>query len=195
MLEGMQRLVDYAGGRQIAVPLSGGYDSRLIAMLLKELKYDNVVSFTYGTPNNREATVSRAVAEALGFRWEFVPYDKVLWRELNSVPERDEYNRIASGWVSLPHIQDWPAVWQLRRLKKIASDAIFVPGHTGDFICGGHIPQSFRQSECARDEDLIREIFDRHYALVLPARKRREKWRQTFAARIFNGQAESLMMP
>lgn len=72
----------------------------------------------------------------------------------------------------------------IKTSEKIASDAIFVPGHTGDFICGGHIPQSFRQSECARDEDLIREIFDRHYALVLPARKRREKWRQTFAARI-----------
>lgn len=35
-----QRLIDYAEGRTLVVPLSGGYDSRLIAVMLKRLGYN-----------------------------------------------------------------------------------------------------------------------------------------------------------
>jgi asparagine synthase (glutamine-hydrolysing) len=62
-------LMDYAGGRQIVVPLSGGYDSRLIVTLLKRLGYDNILAFIYGVPGNKEPAYSQRVAEALGLRW------------------------------------------------------------------------------------------------------------------------------
>jgi len=42
------RLCRLADGRQIVLPLSGGLDSRLIALWLKELNYTNVLTFTYG---------------------------------------------------------------------------------------------------------------------------------------------------
>jgi len=53
--ESIQRLVNYAKGRQIVIPLSGGYDSRFIASLLKESGYENILCFTYGRQGNKEA--------------------------------------------------------------------------------------------------------------------------------------------
>src|SRR5690606_4106017 len=38
--EAMKRLLYFADGRQIVIPLSGGYDSRLIATIVKEMEYD-----------------------------------------------------------------------------------------------------------------------------------------------------------
>jgi len=67
------RLIQYADGRLIAVPLSAGYDSRLILLMLKRLDYGNVLAFSYGRPGNAESRASRLTAQRLGFNWEFVP--------------------------------------------------------------------------------------------------------------------------
>jgi asparagine synthase (glutamine-hydrolysing) len=58
------------------VPLSGGLDSRIIVAMLKRLGVEDVICFTYGKKGNREAEISRQVAEALGYRWYFVEYTK-----------------------------------------------------------------------------------------------------------------------
>ena len=42
-----ENLIRYANGRSLVVPLSGGYDSRLIAMMIKKMHYENIVTFTY----------------------------------------------------------------------------------------------------------------------------------------------------
>jgi len=126
----VQRLIDYATGRQIVVPLSGGYDSRLITVLLKRLKYDNVLTFSYGVPGNRESAISKDVAAYLNYKWVFVRYSRRLWRKWWESEERMNYQRWASNWTSLPHLQDWPAVWILKEKGYIHKDAVFVPGHT-----------------------------------------------------------------
>ena len=60
-----ERLIASAKGRQIVVPLSGGLDSRIIVAMLKRLGVEDVICFTYGKRGNREAEISRQVAEAL----------------------------------------------------------------------------------------------------------------------------------
>lgn len=41
------RLIKWLDGRQVVIPLSGGYDSRLVALMFKELGYKNVLCFSY----------------------------------------------------------------------------------------------------------------------------------------------------
>lgn len=125
-----KRLIDYADGRTIVVPLSGGYDSRLIVLMLKRLGYGNIVAFSYGKPGNKEAMVSKEVAEKLGIRWEFVPYSNEQWYEWYRSSEMKDFFEFAGNLSSLPHIQDWPAVKALKEDKKIPENAVFVPGHT-----------------------------------------------------------------
>lgn len=161
----MSRLVAHAAGRQLVVPLSGGYDSRLIATHLRKLAYPNLLAFTYGRPGNAEAAISRKVAAHLGQPWTFVPYSHEQWRAWYQSPEREAYFWRASQLSSLPHIQDWPAVWQLRQQGALRDDAIFVPGHTGDFISGGHTLRQFVGRERVDRAELLQAIVDKHYVL------------------------------
>lgn len=160
------RLMTYANGRLIVLPLSGGNDSRLIALMLKRCGYNNILCFSYGVPGNLEARVSQQVARELGFRWSFIEYSREMWRSWWQSPSRLEYYRMASGWASLPHIQDWPAVLELKRSRKIDSDAIFVPGHSGDFVAGSHIPEEADMKGRVSLALLCDAIFRKHYALA-----------------------------
>jgi len=162
----VQRLIDYADGRQIVVPLSAGYDSRLIVSLLRRLGYENVLTFSYGKPDNHESRISKAVAESLNYPWEFVKYNNSLWRRWWNTKERVDHQWWASEWTSLPHIQDWPAVWQLKEAGKLKQNAVFAPGHTGDVISGSHLPKNIEPEGNVSLIDLCQAIVSLHYSLM-----------------------------
>lgn len=131
-----ERLVAFANGRTIVVPLSGGWDSRLVLLMLKRLGYGNVVAFTYGRPGNLESEISEKIARSLDVEWHFIPYSNKAWKNWFWTDQRISYFTMARNGVSHPHIQDWPAVWELQKHELIPADAVFVPGHIGDFLAG-----------------------------------------------------------
>jgi asparagine synthase (glutamine-hydrolysing) len=162
----VQRMIDVAEGRQIVVPLSGGYDSRLIVTLLRRLEYPNLFAFTYGARGNREVAYSKRVATALGVPWTCIEQSGDVWRSAWQTAERRSYQRWASGWNSLPHVQDWLAMRVLKQQRKIAADVLLAPGHTGDFISGGHIPDVCFDQVQFDVSTAKRAIFNKHYSLV-----------------------------
>lgn len=152
------RLVHWADGRPLFIPLSGGNDSRLICQMLKKLDYDNLVAYSYGVPGNQEAVVSKQVASQLGIKWEFVPYSHSSWRQWFNSVERKDYYRFADGLCSLAHMQDWPAVWEMKKRKSLPQDCIFVPGHTVTLVMKGYPTRSNPKS-------LVNSILKKHYSL------------------------------
>ena len=169
------RLITYADGRTIVVPLSGGYDSRLIVLMLKRMGYENVVAFSYGRPGNHEAEISKQVAESIGIRWEFVEYSNDLWREWYESPEMKAYFDMAGNLASLPHIQDWPAVWVLQKEGRIPNNSIFVPGHSADLPAGSRsksVPDLYLGK--VSNERLIDSIIGYHYSLFDWSKKKSE---------------------
>ena len=163
-LASFRRLIKFADGRTLVVPLSAGLDSRLVAAMLKRLNYENVICYSYGKENNRESGRSAEIARQLGFKWLFVPYAGKMWKKWSSSIEFKSYMRYADNLSTLPHIQDWPAVFTLREKKMIPDDSIFVPGHTGDFISGGHIQPDFMDEHVKIDKNqLIIKIVKKHY--------------------------------
>jgi len=101
-------------GRTVIVPLSGGFDSRMIAVMLKKSGYSNVVCLTYGRPGNPEMKVSQKVAEILGFKWICVEYTEELIRGyLNDSYFRDYYP-FASNLVSMFYLQEYFAIRYLK---------------------------------------------------------------------------------
>ena len=188
VLVSIRNLINYAGGRQIVIPLSGGYDSRLIATMLVKLGYTNVLTFTYGLPGNKESNYSKKVADALGFDWYFIEYNNQMWREVCESQEFLEYQEWASNWSSYSHIQDWPAVRELKRRKIVDKDAIYVPGHSGDFVAGSHIPNEVFKTPFY-PEKLQERILLKHYKLAplgllsYP----QEKWEDRIVGRVRAG--------
>lgn len=166
LTEVFERLISFAEGRTIVVPLSGGYDSRLLVFMLKKLGYENVIAFSYGVEGNEEAAISRFIAEKIGIKWEFVPYSNSLWYEWYRSPEMKDYFDIPEGIASLPHIQDWPAVWILKKDKRIPDNAVFVPGIAADLNTGGFIegyPDIYLNN--ATKNDLLELILKYSYSL------------------------------
>ncbi len=185
MINVFQRLIKLADGRTLVVPLSGGYDSRLIVLMLKRLGYDNVITFTYGRPGNKESEISKQVAETLGIRWEFIPYSNEAWYTWFHSKERKKYWVMAGGLCTLPHIQDWPAVWEMKKQGILPNDCVFIPGHTGDFISGGHIPLSFDTYKNIGAKNFIRAVQEKHYCLF-SLNKYKYKNKSLFDKRIIN---------
>lgn len=160
-----RRLLDDVGDRPLVVPLSGGYDSRLIGVMLRDLGARDVLCYTYGTEANWESRISRELAVHLGFRWTMVPYSAARWRTWRTLAEFRRYFRDSGNASSSPHFQDWPAVHELRASGALAPDAVFVPGHSGDFLAGSHVPASLAQTPAPSRAAVIQAIIDGHYNL------------------------------
>lgn len=176
----IERLIDYADGRQIVVPLSGGYDSRLIASQLKRLRYDNVLTFTYGAEGNKEAQYSKHVADSLGLNWRFVEYTRKSWSDAWREEDRWAYQKWASAWSSLIHVQDWLAVRTLKNEGALSANAVFVPGH----IARNDIPRWLNPEQRVDPDLLGKTIFSDHYYLApvhLESRRPLEEWHRRLA--------------
>lgn len=160
----IDKLIQYANGRQLVVPLSGGYDSRSIAIYLKKSGYKNVVTFTFGRMTSKEVLISQRIADALGFPWHFIEYNSKLWRGVKSSESFSRYLPFICSYVSVPNVQVYPAIKAIYEQGFIDNDSIIVPGHTGDFISGGHIPQALVGKEAESHQNvLVDSIVAKHF--------------------------------
>ncbi len=161
-----KRLISYANGKTLLIPLSGGIDSRLIVSELKKLNYKNVICYSYGKKGNLESIKSQEIAKKLGYIWHFIEYSNKKWRNFKKSNVFKQYFQFADNLSSLPHIQDLLAVYELKKNKIIPDDSIIIPGHTGDFISGGHVPQEFINPKNQNIEFLSKKIIGKHFRLL-----------------------------
>jgi asparagine synthase (glutamine-hydrolysing) len=150
-----RRVIENANGAPIWIPLSGGYDSRLIVCKLKQLGYDRLMTFSYGPRGNYEAKTAKYVADTLGVPWSFVPPNGSKARTLFQSPTRKQYWDFADGLSSIPVMNEFETLLNLREQGKLPDDAVLVNGQSGDFISGAHIPALFMQ-----DRPSVRQLLD-----------------------------------
>jgi asparagine synthase (glutamine-hydrolysing) len=170
-----RRFVNGLGGRTVVVPLSGGYDSRLIAVMLKKAGYKNVVCMTYGRPENPEIRISRKVAEKLGFRWICVEYSKELISGFLNDNSFREYYPFAANLSSMFFFQEFFAVRYLKENKLVPDDSIFTPGHAGDFLGGSHLGKFGNLLDIESLTEIAQRIFFNMYGYVRPKGRVKER--------------------
>ncbi|MDF1548505.1 MAG: asparagine synthase C-terminal domain-containing protein [Bacteroidales bacterium] len=168
-----ERLVNSLDGRQAVVPLSGGYDSRLIATMLKKFGYNNVYTFTYGRKGNYELENSKKTAKMLGFPWVFIEYNTDLMNGFINDEVFNKYIHFAGKGSSMFYMQDYFAAKYLHDNKLIEKDAVFIPGHSGDSIAGSHLRESV--TEQIDKEELIKLIYKKTYI-----QNKHKKYRKQF---------------
>lgn len=169
------RVVNGLAGWTAVVPLSGGYDSRLIAAMLRKKGYRDVVCFTYGRKGNPEIPRSRSVAGKLGYPWHFIEYTPDLIRGYAEDPGFRDFALYSAGCVSMFFLQEYFAVKQLKKEGLIPGEAVFLPGHSGDFLGGS---QMIKHGNLCRRENLrrtARRIFRIKYHLLRPGGKDKKR--------------------
>lgn len=134
-----QHLVQNIDNRPVVIPLSGGFDSRLIAIWLKEHNISNVTCFTYGKKhNNFEWKVSKKVAKTLGFKWEMVDYDAKEHLNQFNIEDFFEHSKFVGQGSSMSYMQEYFAIKDLHTSHRLDPESVFVPGHSLDALAGGH---------------------------------------------------------
>ena len=136
-----RRMLESAKDRQIVVPLSGGLDSRLIVCMLKRLGYENVVCYTVGRPENQEYLTARVVAEKLGYRNYFIDNTSAefVTADYYNDAEFQRYCHFIGALENFLWVFEYFAVKWLKNNGIVEDNAVFVPGHSADFIAGSHL--------------------------------------------------------
>ncbi len=145
--------------KQVFLPLTGGYDSRLLACLLKESGLKNVTCITWGRPGMDDAETARLVAEKLQFEYIFIPYTNSLIGGFALSHEFKQYADYAGHITSMPYFQDYFAIKYLQQKNQISGDAVFIPGHPGDFLRGSHLYPGLGTDSLPKVTEVIRKAF------------------------------------
>ena len=134
-LKVFRSILDKTGNKPIIVPLSGGYDSRCIIAILKELDVKNVFVYTYGMQNSFEKQIAKKVAQQLDFNWHFVEYTNEL-QDLFFTEQWKEFSDKNHHFTSLPIEQDFFALFYLRENNLLPKGGVVLSGYLGDYFAG-----------------------------------------------------------
>ncbi|WP_073995991.1 asparagine synthase C-terminal domain-containing protein [Arcanobacterium urinimassiliense] len=156
----MQKVLARQENQQLVVPLSGGIDSRLLVVLLKECKAQRVLTFTYGVAGSQEMKISEQIATQAGFPWYGVEIDPL---DLHRVWQAEGAAFLRAAWsgAALPHYQDWYALRELRQKGILHPGDIVLPGHT---IVGNLYSWTPATSKSSYSLTELTQIIMRHYA-------------------------------
>jgi asparagine synthase (glutamine-hydrolysing) len=159
-----QRVIEKADGAPIWVPLSGGYDSRLIVCKLVELGYPDIFTFSYGPRGNFEAQRAKFVADTLGLPWQFFEPDGSRARRLFQSSERRRFWNFADGLSSFPVMNEYEPLLTFRERGQLPPNSVLVNGQSGDFIVGGHIPKAVFEAERESIQPLLDYLISKHFS-------------------------------
>jgi asparagine synthase (glutamine-hydrolysing) len=167
VLDGVgKRMVKALGGRPVAIPLSGGFDSRLMAYLLRKNDYPSVFCYTFGKNNNVELKNAKRVAENLRYKFYFVNYEKYVDKSLTEDPVFREYIDYSTNYSCRFEEQHYYAVKEFVDLQIISKDTVFIPGDSGA-IAGHLLEENMAREHFSFIEHALTDVF----SLIYPSKK------------------------
>jgi len=152
VLELAEARINEAAGDQgeVVVPTSGGYDSRLIDLLLRDRS--RLRTFTYGTSDepsrSTEVVKARELARRLGFRWELIP----LGDFHRYFADWDAIYGVSTHAHGMYHIEFYRKV-----LERVAAGSRLLSGACGEWFEGDD-PEVRVIETLERPEDVL-EVF------------------------------------
>lgn len=139
--ETFTRTINAIGNRPVAIPLSGGYDSRLIAAMLRKNGIDDAVCYHIGHKGSDEERYASITAEKLGFRYLLLDGYDLADENTGYLDETDfaDYYRYVGDYTNFVWLYEYFGIKRMIEHGDIKPDTVFIPGHSGDFIAGSHI--------------------------------------------------------
>lgn len=156
-------LIKSANGRQLVIPLSAGYDSRLILSFIRNLNYKNIICYSYGMSGNSETEIAKKICRKLKIKFIF---DELLIREQRQFYESSFFKKFlddSDNKNSIPIFQGLSTLYRLKKNKLIDKNAIILNGNTGDFISGGHLSGFIKENKINRIS-VNEYIYKKHFS-------------------------------
>jgi len=174
--EVFNRLLAHANGRTIVLPLSGGYDSRLLAFMMKASGYRDVLCFTYGREDNYDAVQSRRVARHLGLPIHFVNSTQTPHKAIYHSEWLEKLDAHGFNLTAIPNMQDMPALLRLKQEGRIPDNALLISGHSGDFVSGRHLDNLRPASDGLTRREIAENILRLQYSIFPPDKRDKERY-------------------
>lgn len=154
----------------IVIPLSGGFDSRLVASMCSKYHPENVLCYTYGTENNCEVAPAKEVARRLGFKWINIIYNSGLIEGYLNDDLFKNYYPYVSNLSSMFFMQEYFAVKYIKENRLVPENSVFIPGFCGDVLAGCNLFPSMNKS--ANKEQIAMVIYKEFFRLTKPNRSK-----------------------
>ena len=140
------------GDNEVLLPLSGGYDSRLILNGLLEtgISKNKIVTYSYGDAEYKDSKISQMISDIMGVKHLFIEYNTNEAREFYK-KEATAYYRYASNGTSVPCMQEWYAICKIRKEKYVSDNAYVIPGY-GGILAGTYLKENMQSLNCNHRE-------------------------------------------
>ena len=80
-----------------------------------------------------------------------------------------EYNLFSFNLASLPHIQEYIAIKELKEKSLIPRDSVIIPGFCGDLLGGSYLPKGYKfKSKDLMSDGIVEYIYKNHFNLDNP---------------------------
>lgn len=162
----ISRTIEYAAGRPIWIPLSGGFDSRYIITELARKGYEDLHAFSWASrPTHTEYKTAKRVAESLSVDFHHLDQSHEEWYSTYRTEDRLSVDK--KFWLSsVPVLREWKAVRQLRSRGELSENSVVIPGHSGDMIAGSHLSDISEMGNT--QSDIVAAIIQKHHRYGQP---------------------------
>ena len=106
-MEIFEKLINKHQNKTIVIPLSGGYDLRLIISASYHLNAKKYSVLFYGKKNNFEAKVAKSIADKLNYPWFFVELSNKLQRINFNSEIYKIYTKYSDTLAAWSYVQDF----------------------------------------------------------------------------------------
>ena len=143
LIDVMDRLALSVKNKRVVVPLSAGYDSRLIVSGLKQAGVKDVLCVSYGRAKSFEVSAAKNIASKLGYDFKHVNYDSSYIRNYYNSDEYSKFKSCFDRKNSVEFVQDMSAISFMHANSELDKNSVIINGMTGDYISGSHILHVF----------------------------------------------------
>ncbi len=161
------RFCEAAKNRPLLIPLSGGRDARLLAVLAKDYGLD-VQTYSYGREGSFEVNRAKNVAQYLKLPFHHVRLNPNSWDCFHDADIQTFLDGAFSA-TQTPQLIEAVSIKKLREQVELDPQTIVIPGHSGDLLGGSHIPELGKVSY-SRD-DLVQTVMKHHGRFEWPNKK------------------------
>lgn len=172
------------------LPLSGGWDSRLLLASLLDRGVRNIVTYTYGSKDSFEVHSARSVANKLGVEWHFVEYDNECLSAFWNPDIQSFFLKECKGAFSIQE-QELFALLQLKEQGIIGAGYRALPGYCCDLLAGSYTIPGIREVEHYKKEIAMQWIRAKHLSFV-QSPERIEEAERLLLPQLFDGDFKTM---